>query len=294
MEHVESRSDSTVQGAIKSMFLGIAPERTDELERLWRDNDLRFHVLPDDGPEGSFIMDAGKFRDVRFNHRVMRAFWVACFAAWEAYRLCAEDDSDFSNLGAMLSAVSEILAAENSESIELPNGIPSPGTLEGLPWEQKAPADLAVFAVGWAFLHEVRHIRHQREGTSAPRDDVELRRQEELSCDEFATNFLLSSAEKYAQIEGVNISKVMQKRQAGIHFAIFALTVLSRENWTASDSHPAMQTRIHRSWETMQEHSLNVVAAGLAIGGLISLSQMWDGVPLPPEKFLISMVQSSE
>jgi hypothetical protein len=86
----EARNDEGIQQIVKNMFLGVAPERADELEKMWVENDLRFNVLPDDGRDGRFVMDAGCYREIRFNHRVMRAFWVASFAAWEGYRACAE------------------------------------------------------------------------------------------------------------------------------------------------------------------------------------------------------------
>lgn len=35
-------------------------------------------------------MDAGSYRYIRFNHHVVRSFWIGAFAAWEGYRTVAE------------------------------------------------------------------------------------------------------------------------------------------------------------------------------------------------------------
>jgi hypothetical protein len=72
--------------------------------------------------------------------------------------------------------------------------------------------ELATIAAGWALLHEVRHLQ-QQEGTSADpfKADPTRRRAEELSCDDFATRFLLMDVESYARREGVEADLVRHK-----------------------------------------------------------------------------------
>jgi hypothetical protein len=43
-----------------------------------------FQLTHDTHDGERFMMKAGMDRYVRFNHRVVRAFWIAAFAAWEA------------------------------------------------------------------------------------------------------------------------------------------------------------------------------------------------------------------
>jgi hypothetical protein len=289
----EARNDEGIQQIVKNMFLGVAPERADELEKMWVENDLRFNVLPDDGRDGRFVMDAGCYREIRFNHRIMRAFWVASFAAWEGYRACAEASADLSRFKQILDCVDAILHFADPEQVPIPDGIPPPGTLEDIPVEAKAAADLAIFAVGWALLHEVRHIRHQREGTSAPEGAAPSERHaEELSCDEFATRFMLERVDKYAAEHGVAAERVMYKRQAGIHFAIFAMTLMSAGQWAASDSHPAMQDRINQAWELMQPHPLSLIASAIAAGAFYTLDEVWVDVPRVPDHLLLLRAQT--
>src|SRR5437588_9326728 len=77
----------------------------------------------------------------------------------------------------------------------LPVGVPEPGVLPdvAISAEARAAAELAIFAVGWVFLHEIRHLKHQQEGTAVPPDGEPAKQQaQEASCDEFATRFILS------------------------------------------------------------------------------------------------------
>ncbi|MBK9496615.1 MAG: hypothetical protein IPO08_19365 [Xanthomonadales bacterium] len=281
------RNGDEVQEAVKAMFLGCAPERKQELEELWKENELRFNVLPDTGRNGKVILDAGQYRNIRFNHRILRAFWVSSFAAWEGYRRCAEDDPDQQSFRNMLECVSNILSADDPLSVPLPDGIPEPGTLDGILETQRAAAELSIFAVCWALLHEVKHIKHQRGGTSAPFDDVEESHAEELSCDEYATLFLLNQADKYSEPHSVETRRVMQKRQAGIHFALFSLTLLSVKKWEKSKSHPSVEARIMQIWRIMAKSPLNIGASAMAAGAFYSLYEIHPDAPKFPEDLLV-------
>jgi hypothetical protein len=44
----EKRNDEQIQNAIKNQFLGIAPERKDELGQLWETYNPEFSLLADD------------------------------------------------------------------------------------------------------------------------------------------------------------------------------------------------------------------------------------------------------
>jgi hypothetical protein len=52
---------------------------------------------------------------------------------------------------------------------------------------------------------------------------------EELSCDEFATRFLLQHVDLCARHESVELELVRQKRQLAIYFALFAMTLIAKE-----------------------------------------------------------------
>ena len=70
---------------------------------MWSLLEPRFQLTADTHDGERLVMEAGMYRFVRFNHRVVRAFWIAGFAAWEAYRVVAEtpelDPLDLKRLG---------------------------------------------------------------------------------------------------------------------------------------------------------------------------------------------------
>lgn len=287
METETVRNDEYVQTAVHALFEGVAPERTAELKDLWEKYSPRFNVLEDITRDGRFIMDAGAYREVRFNHRALRAFWVASFIAWEGYRAVSEylreRSLKFDTLSEMLQCFERILAADDPVAVPLPDGVPEPGILPdaaAFP-EQRAAAELAIFAVGWALLHEIRHIQHQQKGTAAAQDDEPAkRREEEASCDDFATRFLLSEVGAYAASQGVEPALVRQKREIGIYFALFALTLLAKDHWEESDSHPAIQARIHAACQIMGPDDIGISDA-VAHTAFAALRIIWPSAPAP-------------
>lgn len=282
----EIRSDAEVQRVAKNLLLGSAPERESEIESLWSDTDLRFHIVGDVHEGGRIIFDAGCYRDVRFNHRVLRAFWLASFAAWEGYRAIAEaadpSQSDLTRLADLLRHFDEMLSADASDEKPMPFGIPEPGVLveKEINVEHRAAAELSIIALGWAFLHEIKHIQHQRQGTSAPSDNSDhgASRAEEFSCDAYATDFLLSQVEQYANDNGVTAQSVRFKRELSIYFALFAVTLLAKGKWDQTNSHPAVQDRIDAVVLKMGTGK-DELAFAIAHVAFAALNQIWELTP---------------
>lgn len=137
-----------------------------------------------------------------------------------------------------------------SDDKSFPAGIPEPGVL---PDKEKDPigratAEVAIIAAAWAFLHEVRHIRHQQEETSYnPYDFTEEEAHaEELSCDEFATKFILDNINDYCEQSGYDVGLVRKKRQLGIYIALFNLALLTKDKWGSSKTHPSLKERMDK------------------------------------------------
>ena len=285
------RNDADVQNAVRNLFIGVVPERKSELFKLWKKYDLRFNILTNAGPDGLFVFDAGIYRDVRFNNRAMRAFWLASFVAWEGYRAItissAADKLDLTRFREMVNCFFRILKEKNLEAISLPIGIPDPGMLpdgKKNP-EMRTAAELAIFATGWALLHEVRHLQHQQEGTGAAwGDPPEKLREEELSCDLYATQFLLDKVDKYATDVHKPVDKVRQKREIGIYFALFAMVLIGADRWHETDTHPGMEQRIAKVMEGMN-------ADGTRYSDTIAhatFAALWTVFPEAPGPFKIS------
>lgn len=282
------RDDETVRRAVHNALVGCAPERESELASLWNLLAPRFQLTADLHEGERFVMEAGMYRYVRFNHRVVRAFWIAGFAAWEAYRAVAEatdlEAVDLQRLAVLLDAFERVLQSDEPELEPLPDGVPEPGRYDDLP-QRRAPGELATIAVGWALLHEVRHLQHQQEGDAADpyEEDPSGRHTEEFSCDAFATRFLLDQLERYAQQVSAPPHLVRRKRELGIYFALFALTLTARGKWQASPSHPAVQARIDavRALMGSQRDELAEAMAATAFAVLPSVMPGAPGVLAP-------------
>lgn len=253
--------------------------------QIWTQYQPRFNLLPDQGVDGLFVMDAGAYREVRFNHRALRAFWVASFAAWESYRTCAEGDAELTRLHCLLDSVSTILTSNDPVTVQLPPGVPEPGLFvdPADDLQARAAGELAVFATAWALLHEIRHIQLQQEGDLSLEDaNSKSIHVEELACDSFATAFILDRIEQYSKSQDVSEILVAQKRQAGIFFALYAITVIGRGRWGKSAEHPSIQDRIKSVWNRIASQNLNRTAALLGAGAFWSLNQVWNGSPYFP------------
>ena len=175
-----------------------------------------------------------------------------------------------------------ILINDQSDDGPLPQGVPEPGTFpDGAIFPQeRAAAELANIALGWALLHEVRHIQHQQAGTGADpyAIDTQPAHQEEVSCDAFATVFLLEHIQQYAQIKSEDAVLVRRKRETGIYFALFTLTLLAKDNWGASKTHPAVQDRID-AVDAMMGEEQDEIAKAVAHKAFAALRTLWPTAP---------------
>ncbi|MBR0560466.1 phage exclusion protein Lit family protein [Neokomagataea anthophila] len=281
------RQDEIVQKAIRNLFIGSVPERADELSSLWENLDLVFQLFPDDHEDGRLIMDAGSYRYIRFNHRVVRSFWIGAFAAWEGYRAIAESKDfptvDLTRFKELITAFDAALQNDQSDESPLPDGVPEPGKLPNkneYP-QGRAASELSIIAVAWALLHEARHIRHQREATSASvhGNTQEAQHGEEFSCDEFATRFILEHSQRYSNENDVDLALVRRKRETAIYFALFTLTLLAQNQWSASNTHPSVQDRIVAVCRLMGNNR-DELAEAIAHTAFAALRTLWPSAPM--------------
>lgn len=284
---VNIQQDQKVEQVIRDLFVGSVPERAMELSLFWKELDPVFQMLPDRHKDGRLIMDAGSFRYIRFNHRVVRSFWIGAFAAWEGCRAVAESPDfptvDLTKLEELVAAFEAAIQNDESDEAPLPAGVPQPGTLPDSVSDPqgRAASELSIIAVAWALLHEVRHIRHQQKGTSASTrgDTPEAQHLEELSCDEFATRFILEKVQRHSDETGDNIVLVRRKRELAIYYALFAMTLLTKDCWEASESHPSVQDRIDAVCKEIGEDR-DETAWAYAYTAFVTLRELWPKAPM--------------
>jgi len=273
---------------LQALFVGVAPERAQELEDFWKQYGPVVKVVSDDEHGDAPVMEAGAYRYLHFNHRMLRVIWLLSFSAWEGY-VMIHNGATTGDLGdaaerfkAALQAAIAVSRASDPLSVKLPEGVPEPGPTDKLQLGSTARAagEIAMFAAGWAFLHECKHLMHQQEGTSGG-DDPKACRIEELSCDQFATRFLLERVSAYANANNVSEDKVLFKRQLGIYFALYAIAVIGRDNWGATDTHPAVQKRVDQVLAIMKDTGFNRGAAVVASASFAALQAVLKDVPSP-------------
>lgn len=81
----EYNGDDTVQDGIRNMLSGSIPERKKEIDEFWSHFDMNFQIHGDNHSDGKYIFDAGIYKFIRFNHRVLRIFWIGSFSAMSGY-----------------------------------------------------------------------------------------------------------------------------------------------------------------------------------------------------------------
>lgn len=108
--------------------------------------------------------------------------------------------TDVSRFRELLDCFEATREAADVDAVRWPEGIPQPCELvDRVPSDaSRLNGELAVTAVSWALLHELRHLIHQQDGTASGESETG-RWEEEISCDLFATEFLLARVGEYAQ-----------------------------------------------------------------------------------------------
>lgn len=204
-----------------NLFLGIAPERKDELLSLWDSYGPEIKLEEDSDSQGEpqIYMEAGLYKFVRFNHRTVRLFWISAFIVNEGQKqveqaIVNNDWKDFHRFIELVEFFKTTMSSNDYLNLPMPLDIPQPGeykNYEDAP-ELRAVEDLATFSAGWAFLHEMKHIIHQQDGTGAPNNGtLEEYHKEEASCDEFATNFMLEKTDIYSTKANEPLQEVLKK-----------------------------------------------------------------------------------
>ena len=284
---MDNRNINEHQNAAKQLLEGSAPERKEELVKLWSKYSPSFKLLPEDGEGGKFVLQGGMYRHVWFNHRAMRAFWLGSFIAWEGYNNIVNaatlKEYDTSRYDEMLEIFFHMIKSDKSYDIKLPHDIPEPGVYvdKDVNTEYRATAELATIATGWAILHEIRHIQLQQDGESAGHDStIDENHIEEYACDKFATQFLLEKANVYADSNGVDYESVKLKRELAIYFSLFCMTLISHDNWEATDTHPSLQDRINRIVSIMG-CSKTSQSGAIGIFAFVPIWKKWQNSPGP-------------
>jgi len=244
---------------IKLLLQGVIPECQSEMDEYFKKYSTYIFRCQD---RPGFHVEAGPFGILKFTQRSMHQMWILGFAAMEALNSYAGiikilqstgEQLDLNILGNhpaitydqkryqnLIESVLILNTEENLTSFQWPNRIPSPLNRKPKDINGAAAFDLICMSGAYVFLHEIRHIQFSIEGNS-PSDKHE----EELECDSFAKEMMLSKIAHYSKKSGDDIKLVRSKRAVSICFALFYMLVLTpRESWSGTESHPSIKARI--------------------------------------------------
>jgi hypothetical protein len=256
-------TDDTVFPAIDRLIGAAAPERLCELASLWKKYSPQF-ILQGDQPR--FTLEVAFGAAVIFTNKTLLQIWLLGFAAWravEAYagiiRCCAATGMvlDFPSVSALpdqfridvafdriISAATALGKAEDPASVLWPEDVPPPGT-ETFSIPDKAAYDLICIATAYIFLHEVKHLAFAQD-ENGPESLIA----EEMACDRFAKDFLLSDVPAFSRMIEKPAGEALAKRLAGIAIAVFVvLENTPPERWGGSGTHPPIAERLKGIFE---------------------------------------------
>jgi hypothetical protein len=221
--------------AWKDLVAASAPERKADLESILRKCPLEVAVVPD-APRAQISARRGL---IKFDHKTMRVYWLLGFASWRVIQCytpaivgsllgggslqqCLDDDTELGELEykfrTLTKDANSLLTAPASGRHRWPSDVPLPGIdREVLPLEERAAFDLTLISTGFAFLHELRHVMYRQEDVDLPDDE------EELACDVWAREFLISGIGNYSRQHGVPYERVLRKRSMASAVGLFTL-----------------------------------------------------------------------
>ena len=247
------RDDDSVQVAARNVLMGAAPERHADLDDMWQELDPRFQVAPDIHEGQRIIMDAGADRYVRFNNRVLRAFWIAAYAAWEGYRAVAEavslDAVNLSRFRELIVAFEATISSDNPELEALPNGVAEPGQYPDRlrDVQGRAASEFATIAVAWVFCTNYGISATSAKGPRPIPLARKSRRSITKSC--LATlsphRFCWSGSMPMPAAQGSQLSWSGRSGSSEFISAYSPSRCWRRTSGAISATHPAVQTRIN-------------------------------------------------
>lgn len=246
--------------AVLHLLKSAVPERSSEIEELWRKYGPAIQVS-DDAP--GVAMDATRHR-IRFDNKTMRAIWLMGFNGWHCISMYSsaivlsqlfqhsidqilggDDERGLLELDyrSRMSVAERLICSGDSDGIPWPVDIPEPGLdREELATDQdKVTFDLVCMATAFVLLHEFRHVMFDADGKRP-----EKRLEEETACDVWARSFMTEKIGHHARATGQPHHAFLQKRAMAMALGATVLHDLTPETgrW-GSDDYPPIADRIH-------------------------------------------------
>jgi len=239
-------NDITESDAIKNLIIASAPEKESEILSLWSKYEPKFSLKGDSLGFSMCVI----FDSVVFDHKTMCQMWLLGFAAQKSLHALGELSHDSfvpsrlylkysQEFNVLVDSVLKLKSVERVADFSWPDNTPKP--YDGKPTDMDGSMvfDLICMSGAYCFLHEIKHIMFGESNTQISIHN------EEMECDKFAREFLLSGVAEYSMNEGYNADLISTKRAMSIALSSFFLFVITpREKWGATDTHPPIKERI--------------------------------------------------
>lgn len=232
---------------ILHLLRGAVPERADDIGGLWAQYGHAIEISPD--AEG-VTMNADAKR-IQFDTKTINLFWLIGFSGWraievyapalvlatvagmpldQALNVDAERERFEFEYRQRIDRARSIIAAQRTTEIQWPTDVPRPtADRNGLSNAQHiATFDLVAMALAFALLHEFRHVMF-----CVDNDAPSTLAEEEIACDAWARDYMISGLAAYAQQHGHSYAQVQEKRAMGIALAAATIHVItpSHAHW---------------------------------------------------------------
>lgn len=241
------------------LFEGVVPERLDELLDLVKANSAQFRRV---GDKRGFNIDSGAYGVIQFTQRSLKQIWLFgfaglyalhCYSGVAVLALCDSLKFDLAEIDELpdqkehnerfskiIKTIEKLNAVKSEYDFTWPVGIPEPEDGKPRNIEQAAVFDLVLMATAYVFLHELKHVIFKSEG-NAPQDLLK----EEMECDAFASEMMLSKINEYSISSGYPEDAVRMKRSMGIALgSVFLAVATPKHNLGGTTTHPA----VHERW----------------------------------------------
>lgn len=287
--------------AVKAAMEGAAPERKDEIAELWSCYDPAVELAE---KAGEITLNANGDR-IEIDPRTIDVFWLIGFSGWRAIESYSahvmlsaasgqklsdlfDDDEELDEVERTyrerLAAAQALIISRDTASVAWPDDIPRPNCdRNGISDPQYQVAfDLTALAVAYMLFHEFRHV--MLDVDDERHNDL---REEELSCDVWARDFMMARLEAYGERHSHTYKEVLRKRSMGLVLAALILHEIT-PFWAHGGSHAYFSVgdrlrAVLSSTSLPDDDHFWVFAASVLIGIFRQKHMSIDAEPMSPK-----------
>lgn len=254
LQWIDFMNKITANDAFKNAVIGTVPERKDEFELLWSENNVNV-ILSDD--YYGFDLKSGVFDSIVYNHKTMTVCWVVGFCAQISFSALHEKIYSCKNTGHPLNIVNlysdsikqkiinganlvkQLLDAEKFDNVKWVSDIPHPDMQKPNDVNGEMFFDISCMSMAFNILHELKHLSIKKDNENLTDHD------EELACDDFAKHFIIDNIKDYSNSSGDDYSLVKNKRLMAIALSCSLFYMITPpSHWLGSETHPSISRRV--------------------------------------------------